>query len=82
MFKKRIFTKLADSIFTDPSRFLQIRFISNLHAQITGNLRETCQSTKNERNQETYSTNTWLRASNYQIGPINNKAVNTYSIFY
>ena len=49
MFKKRIFTKLADSIFTDPSRFLQIRFISNLHAQITGNLRETCQLINEKR---------------------------------
>ena len=26
--------------------------------------------------------NTWLRARDYQITPINNKAINTYSIFY
>ena len=44
MFKKWIFTKLADS-FTDPSRFLEIRFFTNLLAEIS-NLRETCQQIK------------------------------------
>ena len=52
MFKKRIFTKSADSIFTEPSHFLETsvskktfsRFITNL--EISGNLRETCQLIK------------------------------------
>ena len=43
MFKKRIFTKSADSTFTDPSHFLEIgmsrktfsRFIANLLAEIS-----------------------------------------------
>ena len=63
------------------------RFIAKLLAEISGNLRETCQLIKEnltsaERIQAIYRTNTWLRAINYQIAPINNKVINTYSIFY